>query len=56
MGGHTQGGDIEAAVQRLISPTGMGELFKAMAVALAEPSTNNSLRIVVFAGFIWEER
>jgi SAM-dependent MidA family methyltransferase len=27
-----QAGDIEAAVQRLISPTGMGELFKAMAV------------------------
>ncbi len=27
-----QAGDIEAGVQRLISPTGMGELFKAMAV------------------------
>ena len=28
----TQAGDIEAGVQRLISPTGMGELFKVMAV------------------------
>jgi NADH dehydrogenase [ubiquinone] 1 alpha subcomplex assembly factor 7 len=27
-----QAGDIEAAVQRLISPTGMGELFKVLAV------------------------
>jgi SAM-dependent MidA family methyltransferase len=25
-------GEIEAAVHRLISPTGMGSLFKAMAV------------------------
>ena len=28
----TQAGSIEAGVQRLISPTGMGELFKVMAV------------------------
>jgi SAM-dependent MidA family methyltransferase len=30
-----QAGDIEAGVQRLISPTGMGELFKVMAVRSA---------------------
>ena len=27
-----QAGNIEAGVQRLISPTGMGELFKVLAV------------------------
>ena len=27
-----QAGDIETGVQRLISPTGMGELFKVLAV------------------------
>jgi SAM-dependent MidA family methyltransferase len=33
-------GEIEAAVQRLVSPTGMGQLFKALAVrspALSPP-------------------
>jgi SAM-dependent MidA family methyltransferase len=30
------GGEIESGVQRLISPTGMGTLFKAMAVRSRE--------------------